>query len=99
MSDAAPIQVTILGKPYKIACPPGQEASLRKAAAHLSGKMQEITDAGPVIGIDKVAVFAALNIAHAYLRRDSEVDEFAERIGGKINGLAEQIDAASPEAD
>ena len=98
MSNATPsqVQVTIMGKPYKIACPPGQEDSLRRAAAHLTGKMQEITDSGQVIGIDKVAVFAALNIAHELLQRDADAEMSAGQISRKINALAEKIDAVLP---
>ena len=93
------VQVTILGKTYKIACPPGQEDSLRRAAAHVSGKMREIADAGPVIGLDKVAIFAALNIAHEFLQRDSEVDAFAGRVGGKVHALTERINASAVGVD
>ena len=101
MNNAMPsqVQVTIMGKPYKIACPPGQEDALRRAAAHVTGKMQEITDSGQVIGLDKVAVFAALNIAHEFLQRDADVDAFAGQVSRKINALAVKIDAVLPEAD
>ena len=99
MSGYSNLRVTIMGKPYKIACPPGQEDSLRRAAAHLTGKMQEITDSGQVIGVDKIAVFAALNIAHALLQRDADKERFAARISQKIGRLTDTIESALPERD
>ena len=99
MSDYSTMQVTIMGKAYKIACPPGQEDSLRRAAAHVTGKMQEIIDSGQVIGVDKVAVFAALNIAHELLQRDSDKERFATQLSEKIGVLTDKIESALPERD
>ena len=65
MSDE-PIQVSIriLDKDYRIACEPNEEQGLRESARILDGKMREIRKTGRVIGTDRIAVMAALNIAH-----------------------------------
>ncbi|MFB1488043.1 MULTISPECIES: cell division protein ZapA [unclassified Thiocapsa] len=69
MSDE-PIQVSIriLDKDYRIACAPHEEGGLRASARILDGKMREIRKTGRVIGTDRIAVMAALNIAHELLQ-------------------------------
>jgi cell division protein ZapA len=60
--------VTILGREYKVACKEGERAELADAVAYLDRQMREIRDRGKVAGIDRIAVMAALNIAHDLLR-------------------------------
>ena len=61
------IEVSILGRSYKIACKEGERDALMEAVAFLDGKMSEIKNTGKVNGIDRIAVMAALNIAHEFL--------------------------------
>jgi cell division protein ZapA len=61
------IEISILGRNYKIACEDGEREALLKAVAYLDGKMGEIKKAGKVNGTDRIAVMAALNIAHEFL--------------------------------
>jgi len=68
MADGAKtIEVSILGRNYKIACKEGEREALLEAVAYLDGKMGEIKSAGKVSGADRIAVMAALNIAHEFL--------------------------------
>jgi cell division protein ZapA len=68
MADGAKnIEVSILGRSYKIACKEGEREALLEAVAYLDGKMNEIKSAGKVSGTDRIAVMAALNIAHEFL--------------------------------
>jgi cell division protein ZapA len=64
---AKTIEISILGRNYKIACGEGEREALIQAAAFLDGKMGEIKKAGKVTGTDRIAVMAALNIAHEFL--------------------------------
>jgi cell division protein ZapA len=61
------IEISILGRNYKIACEEGEREALLEAVAYLDGKMGEIKKAGKVSGTDRIAVMAALNIAHEFL--------------------------------
>src|SRR3979409_2073247 len=61
------IEISILGRSYKIACEDGEREALLKSVAYLDGKMGEIKKAGKVNGTDRIAVMAALNIAHEFL--------------------------------
>lgn len=68
------IAVKILGKDYQVACPEEQVHSLIDAALLLDGKMKEVKASGRVIGLDRIAVITALNLAHELLiRQESEL--------------------------
>lgn len=58
------LTLTILDREYRLACKPEEKDSLLKCAAYVDEKMQEIRGAGKVMGADRVAVMAALQIAH-----------------------------------
>ncbi|MFZ1907960.1 MAG: cell division protein ZapA [Burkholderiales bacterium] len=68
MADGAKtIDVELLGRSYRVACKDGEREALLQAVAYLDGKMNEIKAAGKVSGGERIAVMAALNIAHELL--------------------------------
>ena len=67
MSEPKSLQITIMGRDFRVACPDEEQAGLLEAVDYLNKKMIEIRDAGKVIGIERIAVMAALNIAHELL--------------------------------
>ena len=67
MSDAKSLQITIMGREFRVACPDDEQAGLLEAVDYLNKKMLEIRDAGKVIGLERIAIMAALNIAHEFL--------------------------------
>jgi cell division protein ZapA len=69
------VTVSILDRDYQISCLPEEEVLLKSAADYLDGKMREIRERGNVIGIDRIAVMAALNIAHEFLQLKPLEDE------------------------
>lgn len=69
MSDSVPpIKVQILGKEYPVSCPADEQHELLIAARYLDEKMREIRDIGRIIGTERIAVMAALNITHELLQ-------------------------------
>jgi len=78
------VTVKILDRDYHVACPPEEREALLKAADLLSREMSEVRDSGRVVGMDRIAVMVALNLAHQYLQveseRDATVSESMERI-------------------
>ena len=64
MSSSSSVTVHILDKEYSIMCPQEERSNLVSAARYLDGKMREIRSSGKVIGADRIAVMAALNITH-----------------------------------
>lgn len=65
--DTSTLDVFILDKAYKIACPPSEQDNLRRSAQYLDRKMREIRGSGRVLGLERIAVIAALNISHELL--------------------------------
>ena len=61
------IDITVLGRTYKVACEEPEREALLRTAAYLDAKMNEIRNAGKVSGTERIAVMAALNIAHELL--------------------------------
>jgi len=58
------LDVTIMGREFRVACPEEQREGLLKAVSYLDGKMREIRDTGKVIGLERIAIMTALNLAH-----------------------------------
>ena len=67
MSEAKSLQISIMGREFRVACPEEQQAGLLEAVDYLNKKMLEIRDAGKVIGLERIAIMAALNMAHELL--------------------------------
>ncbi|MCB1695109.1 MAG: cell division protein ZapA [Halioglobus sp.] len=72
MSKPHTVTVRILEKDYQVACPQDQEAELLVSAKYLDKQMRGIRDSGKVIGLERIAVMAALNISHELLRASEE---------------------------
>jgi cell division protein ZapA len=70
--SARSVSIYILGKEYQIACPPEERQNLLRAAEHLDTQMRQIRDTGKVIGIERIAVMAAINLSHQLLKAESE---------------------------
>ena len=69
MSEAAKtVEVELLGRTYRVACEENEREALMQAVAYLDGKMNDIRRAGKVMGAERIAVMAALNVAHELLR-------------------------------
>ncbi|MBI3563239.1 MAG: cell division protein ZapA [Gammaproteobacteria bacterium] len=92
---AKAIPVSILGKDYMVACPEGERTELLASANYLDKKMREIRDAGKVIGTDRIAVMAALNIAHELLHQKAgPVTNVSNEVEGRIRNLQTKIEDA-----
>ncbi len=92
MKDAlVPVSVNILGKEYRIACSSEHKQSLEGSAGLLNEKMLEIKASGKVIGSDRIAVMAALNLAHDLLQQQQKVTSENE-VSERLRQLREKID-------
>ncbi|MBC8509948.1 MAG: cell division protein ZapA [Chloroflexi bacterium] len=90
----APINISILDKDYKIACPPGEQAGLLASADYLDSKMREIRDNGSIIGSERIAVITALNIAHELLNTKQPQNGLDGDIPDRLKRLEDRISAA-----
>ena len=92
MNRKEAVTVQLLDREYRIACEEEERQELLQAAMHLDKEMREVRASGHILGMDKIAVMAALNITHEYLRGGgSGVDgTTAKRIGA----LRRKLEAA-----
>lgn len=88
-----------MGREFRVACPDEERQGLLEAVAYLDRKMREIKDSGKVVGVDRIAIMAGLNIAHELLTMrvggGFDIGEFKRR----INQIQETIDNAMAEQD
>lgn len=96
MSDdtLAHVTIKILEKEYHVACPADERADLLASAELLNQKMREIRDSGKVVGLDRVAVMAALNLANELIRIQGQDEELKNIVGVRIRAMRDQLDAA-----
>jgi len=92
--NTKPLRVHILDKEYLIACPDDEREALFASAEFLTGKMQEIRDTGKIVGADRIAVMAALNMAHELLGSSTGKDDHQLNISQRIRALQDKIDVA-----
>ncbi|MBU3068437.1 cell division protein ZapA [Aestuariicella sp. G3-2] len=83
--------VKILDKEYQVACPAGEKEALLQAAHNLDERMREIRSSGSVIGLERIAVMAALNLSHELLETSGHTggpainNDILERLSSKVD--------------
>jgi cell division protein ZapA len=92
------LDVTIMGREFRIACPENERDGLLRAVGFLDKKMREIRDSGKVIGVERIAIMAALNIAHDYLENRGSAPQ-REEIDAKLAVLNGMLDQALARQD
>ncbi|TQV71016.1 cell division protein ZapA [Aliikangiella marina] len=93
MSEVKPITVHIMGNEYHVSSPEDQTEQLETAARELDRRMREIKSGGRIVGIERIAVMAALNLSYELLQSSQVDSESAEKIESKINQLVQDIDS------
>ena len=99
MSASKTMNVTIMGREFRVACPGEEREELLQSVSYLDKRMREIRDGGKVVGSERIAIMAALNITHELLttkiRGGFDMGEFKRR----IDRMQAALDAAMPEQD
>ena len=93
-TEGARVSVRILDKDYFVACPTEERGDLIDSAAFLNTRMKEIRDTGKVVGADRIAVMAALNIANEMLRQRERDHSSHGELGARIKMLRERVETA-----
>ncbi len=94
MSISKSVTVKILGKDYQVGCPDEQTHHLIDAALMLDNRMRDIRNSGRVIGVERIAVMAALNLAHELLKLKSEIENTASDTDKRLQQLHEKLSNA-----
>ena len=90
----AQVNIKILEKEYQISCPASERAALLDYAEMLNRKMREIRDTGKVIGLDRIAVMAALNLANELLRSRGRGELLEGDAKLRLQAMRERVEGA-----
>ena len=92
---AAPsITITVLGRDYQIACPPEEEEALHRSARYLDQQMEQVRNRSASLAYDKIAVLAALNVTHDFLKLSNEANTSETASLRELKQLEKKIDNA-----
>jgi cell division protein ZapA len=88
------VSVRLLDREYQVACPAEERSDLLDSAEYLDGKMREIRDSGKVVGLDRIAVIAALNIANELIKQRKQGTIVEGDLGSRLRSLRERVESA-----
>ena len=94
VEEVIPVTIRILDKEYQIACSEEERHSLLDSARFLDQKMKDIRKSGKVVGSDRIAVMAALNITHDLLQCKVSAANSVSVDGNKIKSLQDKVETA-----
>jgi cell division protein ZapA len=90
--DPSRVSVKILEKEYHVTCPPEERPALLDSAEYLNRKMREIRDSGKVIGLDRIAVMAALNIVNELLKVRDHDEGVETGLAARLKVMRERVE-------
>ncbi len=94
MATSIPVTVYILDKEYRVACPEDEHGALLASASLLNARMKQIRDSGKVIGVERVAVMAALNLTHELLSEKTAREDFGRELASRLRTIEERVNTA-----
>jgi len=89
---SAQVSVRILDKEYQVACPASERTNLLDSAEILNTKMREIRDSGRIVGLDRIAVMAALNMANDLIQANARDQELEGGISDRLKIISDRVD-------
>lgn len=87
------LTINILDKEYRVACPEAEKDSLLASAQVLNQRLKEIKNKGAVLGTERIAIMAALNLSHEMLNGRAIETQHSE-LNNRIDKLSEKIDSS-----
>jgi cell division protein ZapA len=90
----AQVSVRILDKEYQVACPPSERTDLLDSAEALNAKMREIRDSGRIVGLDRIAVMAALNMANDLLHAQARDKAIEGDYSHRLKVISDRVESA-----
>lgn len=94
MSDMyAHVSVRILDKEYQVSCPADERTALLDSAEILDTKMREVRNSGKVVGLERIAVMAALNMANELLQANEKDKVLEDTLGNRLKLMSDQVES------
>ena len=91
--STAQVSVRILDKEYQVACPANERTDLLDSAEILNAKMMEIRDSGRIVGLDRIAVMAALNMANDLLHAQERDRKIEGDFSSRLKLISDRVDS------
>ncbi|MDO2947944.1 cell division protein ZapA [Aeromonas simiae] len=88
------VEIVILGRPYKVSCPAGQQDALQAAAVQLTEKLSDLRQRSRVSSNEQLAIMAALNFCHELCLEKEKNHQYSETMDKRIKMLQQTIEAA-----
>ena len=88
------VSVRVLDREYQVACPAEERSDLLDSAEYLDAKMREVRDTGKVVGLDRIAVISALNIANELIKMRHNGGTLDGDLCARLRGMRERVEAA-----
>lgn len=76
------ITISLMGREFRVGCPEGEEKQLLASVDYLNRKLKEVRDTNKVVGNERIAIMAALNIAHEFMSNNGKAS------AGSFDGTA-----------
>jgi len=92
-SEPARVSVRILEKEFFVACPYEERSALLDSAEYLNARMREVRDSGKVVGLDRIAVMVALNLANELMKLKEREARLESEVGERVRDLRERVEA------
>ena len=93
------VNIRILDNEFQVSCTEDEVEDLKASAQDVDRRMRDIRDAGGTLGLERIAVLAALNLSHDNLRRGRQQQEAERLVGRRVRALAERMEKAVASAD
>ncbi len=93
MSGTEPVSIHVLDREYTVGVEPDERSSLMAAARLLDGKMREVRGSNRMAAVDRVAVLAALNLAHELQQLRAEQQARERELNRTLDDLNRRLDA------
>ncbi|MFC7301308.1 cell division protein ZapA [Cognatiluteimonas weifangensis] len=93
--SSEPVAIRVLDREYTVGVEPDERDSLMAAAKLLDGKMRELRGSNRMAAVDRVAVLAALNLAHELQQLREENDARDRELVRTLDGLQRRLDAVA----
>jgi len=98
MSEKGALTINLMGREFRVGCPEGEERQLLASVDYLNRKLKEVREVGKVVGNERIALMAALNVAHELLaqQRSPEAAGSVDTSGIKrrIVAMQETVESA-----
>lgn len=91
-ADINTVKVNILDKDYQVSCPAAERDALIESARYLDQQMRTIRQSGKVVGVERIAVMAALNITHELIRLGQQSSLGSQEAQERVQRLTARID-------